>query len=51
MTMFLKRMNLFSCAHKEIFSESCQIKPNLDRYYTYPIDLAPNRIAFGAIAI
>ena len=31
---------------REIFSESCKTKSNLN--YTFPTDLSPNRIPFGA---
>ena len=36
---------------REIDSESCYIKPNLDCDYTFLIDLAPNGISFGAKSI
>ena len=32
----------------EIFSESCQIKPNLDYNHTFLNDLVHNEIPFGA---
>ena len=32
--------------YREIFSQSCWIKPNLDCNYTFPIDLAPKGILF-----
>ena len=42
-------------AHIEIVSEFCYMqdkgKFNLDCYYTFPIDLTPNRIPFGAKSI
>ena len=28
---------------KQIYSESLQVEPNLDRSYTFPIDMAPNQ--------
>ena len=31
-------------SHSEIYSEYCQIEPNLDNNYSFPIDLVPNRI-------
>ena len=34
--------------HKELDLEFCSIKPNLYYNYTFPIDLAPNGIPFGA---
>ena len=34
--------------HREIFSEFGNSKPNLDCKYTFPIDLAPTGIPFGA---
>ena len=37
--------------HKEIFSEPGQITPDLYCNYTFPIDLSPNGILFGAISI
>ena len=37
--------------HREIFSESCSTKLNLDCNYTFHIDLAPNRIPFNAKSI
>ena len=36
---------------RELFSEYCESKPNLDYNYTFPIDLSPNRIPFGAKSI
>ena len=32
--------------HGEIFPEPCQVEPNLDYNYTFPIDLAPNQSHF-----
>ena len=44
--------NLRNYAHSEIDSElSCQIKPNLDRYYTVLIDLGPEVIPFDTKSI
>ena len=40
-----------SLAHREINSESCEIKPNLDCNYTFPIDLVPNGISFSTRSI
>ena len=40
----LQSMNV----HREIFPESCQIKPNLDCNYPLPIDFAPDELTFGA---
>ena len=37
--------------HREIFSESCLFKPNLDCCYHFPIDLAPIGNAIGAVSI
>ena len=33
-------------ADREIFSECCSSKPNLDFNYTFPIDLAQNENSF-----
>ena len=38
-------------AHKETFSESCQIKPKSDCIYHAPVDLEPNRRPFGSKSI
>ena len=35
-----------ACINKEIFSESCESKPNLDCNYPFSIDLATNGIPF-----
>jgi len=37
--------------HREFNFVSCNIKPNLDGNYTFPIDLAPNGFPFGAKSI
>ena len=37
--------------HRQIFSESCKSKPNLDYKYPFPIDLAAIGIPIGAISI
>ena len=38
----------FLCVYREIFSESCKSKTNLDYNYPFPIDLEPIRIPIGA---
>ena len=43
--------NIFRLTYREIFSESCYSKPNLDYYYNFPVDLASHRISFGAKSI
>ena len=46
------REQLFRHATTEkYFSESCYSKPNLDCNYTFPNDLTPNGILFGAKSI
>ena len=40
-----------STAHREIFSESCWSKPNLDCNYPFPIDLASIGIPIGVKSI
>ena len=42
---------MVAATHREIFSESCQSKPNLDRNYHFPIDLAPIGNPIGAKSI
>ena len=37
--------------HREIFSESCYSKPNLDCKYCFPIDLTPISIQIGVKSI
>ena len=39
------------CTQSEVFSESCQSKPNLNCNYIFPIDWALNGIPFGAKSI
>ena len=39
------------CTQSEVFSESCQSKPNLNCNYIFPIDWAPYRILFGAQSV
>ena len=34
--------------YRKLDFESCYIKPNLDCNYTFPMDLKPNGIPFGA---
>ena len=43
-----KMLNNFLLHSDEFISEYCWIKPNLDSNYTFAIDLASNRIPFGA---
>ena len=38
-------------AHREIFSETCYSKPNLDSNYHFSIDLVSNGVLFGANSI
>ena len=38
-------------SYRELFSESCQSEPNLECNHSFPIDLAPNGIPFGAKSI
>ena len=37
--------------HREIFSESCQSKPNFKYNYTFPIGMAPNGTPFGVKSV
>ena len=39
----------FVCLHRSVQTgKEKQVKPKLDCYYHFPIDLVPNRISFGA---
>ena len=42
-------LNFRDLTHIDLFSESCYFKPNLNCYYNFPIDLAPNGIPFAVL--
>jgi len=51
MKLFVEKRKVLHVAHGEIDSESCWIKPILDFNYTFPIDVVPNGVLFGAKSI
>ena len=49
--IFLHTKKPIASPHREIFSESCKIKPKSDCIYHFPIDLERNGIQFGSRSI